>query len=301
MVHAYVSEHAKDEAVWILNCGQGACRHHGWQPLLRQLRLLKKWTQGPKLLLAGVEEEEAEGASSPAVQQRAGSRPAVIKTAAYTWAGSSPEGKQNLSRFIQACDCLWPIVTRPFDSCQGYVERVQHALSVLAAPALMRTPVLQAQYSGPWVLRALLLSQLRCREVKALDGAASVTTKSFCEAVPDQCGWVEQLCRHSDRARVKSRSSFQDFLDYTGLSSEPPEYCCTHLCIWGNQRLPAEAVQLFSKDPVKARVQVLQFRIEHGMWPLPETIWEMMAAMQPPAVQLSRTRGSRTVSEGAVL
>lgn len=72
---------AKDEAVWQLNCGRGVHRHCSWLPLLLQLKLLTKWPQGPKLLLAGTE-EEAEESSSPAVQQQAGSRSVVIKTAA---------------------------------------------------------------------------------------------------------------------------------------------------------------------------------------------------------------------------
>ena len=108
------------------NCGRGVHHHCSWLPLLQRLKLLTKWTTGPKLLLAGAA-EDAEESSSPAVQQLEGSMTATIKTTAYSWAGSSPQGQENLRLFIQACDSLWPIVTVPIASCLDYMERVQEA------------------------------------------------------------------------------------------------------------------------------------------------------------------------------
>lgn len=150
----------------------------------------------------------------------------------------------------------------------------------------------RAHYSGPWDLRALLLALLRGRGVKALVG-----TRSFNQAVPDQCDWVERLCSHADR---NSRTSLQDFLDYTGLSAEPPEYCSMHLCIWGTNLLPEDTVQQFSQDPAKAHEQVLQYKIQNGMWPHPVTFLETVAAGQKPASSCSAVQAPETTAAPTV-
>ena len=276
---------------------------------MQRFELLKKWTEGPKLLLAGAE-REAEKSSSPAVQHEKSSSPAVrlkkssspavqqqtqsrlaeIKTTAYSWAGSSEKCKMNLQLFIQACDSVWPIVSKPITSCSDYMERVDEAYQALALPSLRRVPVFHAHYGGPWVLRALLLSLLRSRGVRALNGTEAVSTSSFNQAVPDQCDWVARLCSHADRAGASSRHTFKDFLDYVGLSNEPPEYCSMHLCIWGSTLLPEDTVQQLSKETSMARMLVLQYKLQHGMWPHPLTFLEMKAAKKKaasssPAVQ----------------
>ena len=266
---------------------------------MQRLKLLKKWTEGPKLLLAGAEQEaqtssspavQQEESSSPAVQQQAESRPAEIKKTAYSWAGSSEEGRRNLNLFIQACDSVWPIVSKPIASCSDYMERVDEAYQAVAEPGMKRVPVFHAHYGGPWVLRALLLALLRSRGVTALGGTAAVSTSSFNQAVPDQCDWVARLCSHADRAGARSRQTFKDFLDYAGLTSEPPEYCSMHLCIWGSSLLPEDTVQLLREDVSMNRMLVLQYKLQHGMWPHPLTFLEMKAAKQKaasssPAVQ----------------
>ena len=300
MDRVYFSLPAKDEDVWRKNCGRGVHHHCSWLPLLQRLKLLTKWTHGPRLLLAGSGEGAADNAdrsSSPAVQQQA---PAVIKTTAYSWAGNSFQGQANLKLFIQACDSLWPILTKSVDSCRDYTQRVQDAHEALASPSLRRTPVFQANYGGPWVLRALLLALLRSRGVKALTGTDAVSTKSFNQAVPDQCDWVERLCSHADRAGVKSRLSFKDFLDYSGLSSEPPEYCSMHLCIWGTNQLPEDAVKHFSEEPKKARVKVLQYKMEHGMWPHPITFLEEAAAANKLAASCPAVQEPAAISSPSV-
>ena len=138
-----------------------------------------------------------------------------------------------------------------------------------------------AHYGGPWVLWVLLLALLRRQGMTALAGTA---------AVPDQCDWVGHLCSRADWARARSHQAFKDFLDYAGLSSEPPEYCSILLCIWGSSRLPEDTIQQLSEDPAKACMLVLQYKLQHGMWPHPLTFLEMTAAKQKaasssPAVQ----------------
>ena len=283
----YYSAPAKDEAVWQLNCGRGVHHHCSWPPLLLQLRLLTKWTQGPKLLLACAV-EDAKESSSPAVQQQAGSRPAVIKTVACSGAGSSSQGQVNLRLFSQACECQLPILTRPTDSCLDYVEQELAACKALAWPSLRRMmPASHAHYGSPWLLWALLLALLSSQGATALVGVATVVTRSFNQAVPGQCDRVECLSNQADQARVNSQQIFQDFLDCTGLSSEPLEYYSMPLHVWVTRLLPEDAVQQLSQDPAKACIQVL---FQNGTWPLPATFLETVAAGPglPPAVQQSR-------------
>jgi hypothetical protein len=95
------------------------------------------------------------------------------------------------------------------------------------------------------------------------------------------------LSNQADQARVNSQQIFQDFLDCTGLSSEPLEYYSMPLHVWVTRLLPEDAVQQLSQDPAKACVQVL---FQNGTWPLPATFLETVAAGPglPPAVQQSR-------------
>jgi len=248
---------AKDEAVWRVNCGRGVHHLCSWLPLMQQFELLM--TTGPKLLLAGAEEEaekssspavQHEKSSSPAVPQKAESRPAEIKKTAYSWAGSS--------------------------------EQVDEAFQASAAPSFRRALVFHAHNGGPWVLQAFLLALPCCQGVTAVGETA---------AVPDQCDWVGPLCSHADRARARSHQTFKDFLDYAGLSSEPPEYGSIHLCIWGSSLLPEDTIQQLSEDHAKACMLVLQYKLQHGMWPHPLTVPETMAAKQKAASSCPAVQG----------
>ena len=287
MVCMYFSAPAKDEAVWLANCGRGVHHLCSWPPPWLQLEL-------PKSSSPAVQGDE-KSSSSPAVQEQAQSRPAVIKKTAYAWAGSSLQSQRNLSQFIiQACDSLWPIVTKPIASCSDYVERVDEACKALPAPSWRRVPVFHAHDDGPWLLQALLMAQLHCCGVKALAGTAAVSTMSFNQAVPDQGDWVEHLSSHADWARARSQRTFQDFLDYAGLSSEPPEYSSMCQRIWGTNLLPEDTAQQFSKDHAEAHALAPQYKIQNGTWLRPLTFLEKVAAGQKPASSSPAVQGPAT-------
>ena len=265
---------SEDEKIWIANCGRGVHHHCSWLPLLQRLKLLTKWSSGPKLMLAGAAVED----SSPAVQ---GSMQSAVKTTAYSWAGKSKEAQQNLRLLAVASDQIWPILVKPaVTTCADYMARVQLVFETLAQPQLKKVPVFQASYAGPWVLRALLLALLRSQGRKALLQAGSVTATAFIKAVPDQCDWVERLLKCADREGCSCRTSFQDFLKYAGLRSVPPEYCTMHLCIWGSGLFPANVVEFFRRDPKALRMKVLQYKLVHGKWPHPLTLLETDAVVQ---------------------